>query len=109
MGLTRNFRETVAARVQKDPKFRRALLLEAVEALLGSDLSTGKALLRDFINATLGFEELAAALGKDSKSLHRMLGPGGNPTAENIFAILKELQDAEAIRLHVTANKTRVA
>ena len=109
MALTRKFKETVMARVRKDAKFRRALLSEAVEAFLGGDLDTGKALLRDYINATTGFEETATSIGKDSKSLHRMLGPKGNPTAENIFSIIKVLQDADDISLHVKADKHQAA
>ena len=49
----REFRDTVTKRVQKDARFRRALLIEAVDALLESDLATGKALLRDYVNATM--------------------------------------------------------
>ena len=109
MALTRDFKTTVAARVRRDAKFRRALLIEAVEAFLAEDLATGKALLRDYINATLTFEGLAKILDKDSKSLHRMLGPKGNPTAENIFAVIKALQDAEAVRLQVKAEKNKAA
>ncbi len=109
MALTRDFKETVAMRVQKDARFRRALLAEAVETLLEGDLDTGKSLLRDYINATIGFEGLAQAIGKESKSIHRMLGPKGNPTAENIFLIVKVLQDADKISLHVKANINKAA
>jgi DNA-binding phage protein len=109
MVLTRQFRETVAKRVQSDARFRRALLIEAVESLLDGDLATGKVLLRDYINATLGFEALAERLGKDSKSVHRMLGPNGNPRADNIFAIIKVLQDNDDLRLQVKISKSRAA
>ncbi len=109
MVLTREFRETVATRVQKDARFRRALLIEAVEALLESDLLTGKALLRDYINATIGFEALADVLDKDSKSIHRMLGPKGNPRADNIFSIIKVLQDMDEVRLQVKAVRSNAA
>lgn len=109
MVLTRDFKETVAVRVQKSARFRRALLAEAAETLLDGDLATGKALLRDYINATIGFEVLATEIGKDSKSIHRMLGPKGNPTAENIFTIVKTLQDIDKISLHVKAGKYEAA
>lgn len=59
MALTRDFRETVWASAQRDKKFRIALLSEATEALLAGDTATGKAILRDYVNATLGFEALA--------------------------------------------------
>ncbi len=109
MALTRNFKETVMKRVRKDAKFRRALLSEAIETFLDGDLDTGKALLRDYINATIGFEALAEEVDKDSKSLHRMLGQKGNPRAENIFHIIKILQDLDSISLRVKAEKNKAA
>ena len=78
MALTREFKDTVAARVQRDPRFREALFTEAMNAYLGGDTGTGKSILRDLVNATVGFEELASLLKKPSKSLHRMLAPHGN-------------------------------
>lgn len=109
MVLTRDFKETLAARVKSDARYRRALLAESVETLLEGDLKTGKSLLRDYINATIGFEKLARIIGKDSKSIHRMLGSKGNPTAENIFSIVKALQDTEKISLHVKPNTKKAA
>jgi hypothetical protein len=85
MALTKEFRETVYRRAQRDAAFRKAMLTEAVNAYLGGDEATGKAALRDVINATIGFEQLAAAVRKPSKSLHRMLGPRGNPNTANFF------------------------
>lgn len=92
MALTREFKETVAARVQRDSRFREALFTEAINAYLSGETATGKAMLRDFVNATVGFEELATALKKPSKSLHRMLAPRGNPSTENFFGIVNTLQ-----------------
>ena len=96
MALTRDFRETVQARVARDASYRRALLAEAVNELLAGELRVGKSILRDYVNATIGFEGLAAEIGKSSKSLQRMLSSSGNPTAENLLAILKVLQEHEA-------------
>ena len=98
MALTREFRETTYARAQQDAAFRKALLTEAVNAYLGGDEATGKAILRDVINSTIGFEQLAIAVGKPSKSLHRMLGPRGNPSTANFFGILRVLQDRAGVR-----------
>ena len=56
MALTREFKDTIAARVQRDPRFREALFTEAMNAYLGGDTKTGKAILRDLVNATIGFE-----------------------------------------------------
>ncbi len=103
MALTRDFKATVAARAQRDPRFREALFTEAINAYLGGDTVAGKAILRDLVNATVGFEELAAEIKKPSKSLHRMLAPHGNPSTENFFGIVSALQKKTRVRLHVTA------
>ena len=63
---------------------------------------TGKAILRDYIKATAGFEKLGAAAGTPAKSLIRMLGPRGNPQARNLFGIIGYLQKHAGIELHVT-------
>jgi len=101
MPLTREFRETVRARAQKDARYRAAMLTEAINELLAGDLGTGKALLRDYVNATITFDHLAEVTDIPVKSLQRMLGPRGNPTAENLFAVIKALQIAEHITLAV--------
>jgi hypothetical protein len=59
--------------------------------------------LRDLVNATIGFENLAAAVQKPSKSLHRMLAPRGNPSTANFFEIVRALQKKTRVRLRVTA------
>ena len=59
MPLTRNFRDTVRARAEREPAFRRALFQEAVQALLQGETDEGRAALRAYINATVGFDRLA--------------------------------------------------
>ncbi len=103
MALTRDFKRTIAARAQQDPRFREAMFTEALNAYLSGDTATGKAMLRDLVNATVGFEGLAAEIGAPSKSLHRMLGPSGNPSTENFFGIMGALQKKTGVRLRVTA------
>ena len=103
MPLTRDFKETVRARIERDPAFREALLKEGVECLLAGDAETGKAALRDYINATIGFRELGELTDKSPKSLMRMLGPDGNPQARNLFEIIGCLQEREGLRLTVRA------
>src|SRR5438552_2615143 len=103
MPLTKDFRKTIYARAQRDSSFRKALLTEAVNAYFGGDEATGKTILRDFINATVGFEELAATVRIPSKSLHRMLGPNGNPSTSNFFAVLRALQEKVGVVLKVRA------
>jgi DNA-binding phage protein len=101
MALTRNFRETVQARVTHDPAFRKGLLQDAIESLLAGEVALGKELLRDYINATIGFPDLAKRTELHVKTLHQMFGPKGNPTASNLFRIVAYLQRREGIRLQV--------
>ena len=103
MPLTRDFKETIRARIERDSAFREALLKEGVECLLAGDAETGKAVLREYINATIGFRELGELTDKSPKSLMRMLGPGGNPQARNLFEIIGCLQEREGLRLTVRA------
>jgi putative addiction module killer protein len=105
MALTRSFKETVKARAERDAEFRAALFTEAVEQMLAGDMDTGKAVLRDYINATIGFERLARETGTPAKSLMRMFGPKGNPRAGNLFAVISRLQKASRVRLAVAAGR----
>ena len=103
MPLTRDFKQTIQARVQRDAAFRRELLRESVECFVLADIETGKAVLRDYINATIGFAELAEATRHSTKSLMRMLSPSGNPQARNLFEIVEYLQRKERVRFKVAA------
>ncbi|HKO08463.1 MAG TPA: transcriptional regulator [Alphaproteobacteria bacterium] len=101
MALTRDFKETIQARVRSDAAFRKELLREGIESLLAGDVETGKTVLRDYINATVGFEALGAVTRRSPKSLMRMFGPKGNPQARNLFEIVAYLQKREGVRLEV--------
>jgi DNA-binding phage protein len=87
MALTRDFKRTVAARVRRDPKFAKALFNEAATLFLNGEPGADRLILRDLVNATVGFETLAARTSKPSKSLHRMLSSGGNPSMDNLATI----------------------
>jgi DNA-binding phage protein len=98
---TKNFRALVQDHVRDDPKFAEALLREAIDAMLSGDVETGKAILRDYIKATVGFEALGEATGAPPKSLIRMFGPRGNPQAKNLFGVIGYLQKRAGLELHV--------
>ena len=102
MPLTRDFKETIQARIESDPAFRDELLREGVECLLAGELETGKAILRDYINATIGFEKLSGLTHKPAKSLMRMLGPKGNPQARNLLELIAHLQKASRVRMELS-------
>ena len=103
MALTKSFKDLVQNRVARDPDFAAALLREGIETMLTGDVDTGKAILRDYIKATVGFEKLAEATATPSKSLIRMFGPRGNPQARNLFGVIGYLQKQAGVELHVAA------
>ncbi len=103
VALTRSFKELVQKRVADDPAFGEALLREGIDAMLAGDVDAGKAVLRDYIKATIGFEKLAEATATPPKSLIRMFGPRGNPQARNLFGVIGYLQKQAGVELHVAA------
>jgi hypothetical protein len=108
MPLTHDFNETIRARAQRDPKFRHALLREGVECIINGDLETGKAVLRDYVNATVGFGNLEKRTRIPAKSLMRMLGPKGSPSAANLSNILTTLRKTEGVRFGLALELTAV-
>ena len=105
MALTRDFKETVTARAAADPDFAKALLDEAVTLFLNGEPDTARLILRDLVNATVGFEKLAEEVDRPSKSLHRMLSSSGNPTMSNLSAIITAVKKS----LHVDIKAKVVA
>jgi hypothetical protein len=103
MVLTRGFDQLVQQHIASDQPFGDALLREGIDCLLAGDVETGKAILRNYIKSTVGFEMLGQAIGTQPKSLIRMFGPRGNPQAKNLFNVLEHLQRRAGVRLHVAA------
>ena len=101
MSVTRDFRETINIRVKKDPEFAKALLNEAATLLLNGEPETARLILRDLVNSTTGFEQLAEKTSLPSKSLHRMLSAKGNPTMNNLTAIFSVLCQQLNVNLEV--------
>lgn len=106
MPLTRDFKETIRDRTQRDSKFRKELLREGLEAMLSGEITLAKTILRDYINATVGFTGLAEATHIPPKSLMRMFSTAGNPRAANLFEIVSFLQHREGLRFHVKSTPT---
>jgi len=108
MPLTRSFRETIKEQLAS-VRFRREFLREAVANMVSGDLDTAKAILREYINGTIGFIDLGDALSKSPKSLMRMLSPAGNPQARNLFEIVALLQKIDGTVLEVRASRAAAA
>ena len=101
MALTRDFKQTVVERVERDPEFAKAMLDEAATLFLNGEPDIARRILRDLVNATVGFEGLAATTAKPSKSLHRMLSPKGNPSMDNLAAIFAAVKEKLRVGLVV--------
>jgi len=97
--MTRESSQAVVERVKRDPAFATALVDEALTLFLNGEPDTARIVLRDLVNATVGFEKLAAATGKPAKSLHRMLSTRGNPSMDNLSLILRVLGQRLRVKL----------
>jgi DNA-binding phage protein len=101
MALRKNYRQSVVDRVRRDPEFTKALLDEAAMLFLNGEPETARLILRDLVNATVGFEGLASATAKPSKSLHRMLSAKGNPSMDNLAAIFGAIRRTLKVGIEV--------
>jgi DNA-binding phage protein len=99
--MLKDFSEVLVDRIQREPEFARALLGEAIAVFLNGEPDVSRLLLRDLVNGTIGFEGLAAATGRPSKSLHRMLSAKGNPTMDNLTLIFGVLRQELGVEIQV--------
>jgi DNA-binding phage protein len=107
MITTRDHRETIMARIKREPKFARALYAEAINSFLEGETAIGLSILRDLVNAEISFKELARQTGLGEKSLHRMLNRNGNPTAHNLGAILRSIAEDLGVKPRVEVAASR--
>ncbi|MFJ3467316.1 DNA-binding protein [Pseudomonas sp. NPDC090201] len=103
MALTRSYKETINERIKQDPIFAQGLLDEAATLFLNGEPEVARIILRDLVNATLGFEALARETDKPSKSLHRMLSSSGNPNMDNLAAIFAAMGSWLKVEIQVHA------
>lgn len=101
MAITRDYKQTIIERAKRDPKFAEALVNEAASLFLNGEAETARIILRDIVNATVGFEELAVVTTKPSKSLHRMLSARGNPSMDNLATIFSAVRKKLGIGFEV--------
>ncbi len=107
MALTREFRQTITARVERDPAFARSLFDEAASLFLNGEAEPARLVLRELVNATVGFEALARATRTPSKSLHRMLSSSGNPSMDNLATIFRAL--GKKLKVGIAVRTVRAA
>ena len=103
MPRTRNLRVTIWERIECGPTFRKTLIKDGVNCLLAGDVEVGKSVLRNTVNASVGFRKVGKITHNSPKILMRMLGPNGNLQARNLVEISRCLQDYEGLHLRVQA------
>ena len=96
---TVKFDAAIKKMVENKPEIGTQMLEDAINAFLSSDLNEARVLLRQYVNATLGFKELARLTGKQDKNLMRALSTNGNPTMATFVEILGALQKASGVTL----------
>jgi hypothetical protein len=109
MALTRDFKETIMARAQRDGAFRREMLKSGVELMFSDDAedaAIGREQIRDYINATIGFQDLGKLVDRSPKGLMRMFSSQGNPRHDSLRAVLGQLQAQEGVRIRITLRRT---
>ena len=95
-------RERVKSRIRSDDAFGDAIFTEAIEVLLANDMPTAKSVLFDYIDATIGFEELAVQSAIPADALREMFSPSGDPSAGELFGVLSILQQHQGIQFEVS-------
>ncbi|MGK7885077.1 MAG: transcriptional regulator [Crocosphaera sp.] len=106
MAVTHQFQATVQKRIETDTEFRLSLLTEAINCLIHGEFTIGKSILRDYINATIGFTKLGTLTHQSSKSLMSMFSDTGNPQAKNLLEIIAQLQKIEGVEIDVQINES---
>ncbi len=71
--------------------------------MVDGDLAIALGQIRDLVNATIGFDALAAETGILKPSLMRMLSSESNPQSGNLLAIMKALVRHVGVHLTVRA------
>lgn len=101
MALARDYKETINKRAKQDPEFAKALLDEALALFINGEPDVARLILRDLVNSTIGFEELARKTSKPNKSIQRMLSANGNPTMDSLSIILKAISEKLNVNVEV--------
>ncbi|HEV7779269.1 MAG TPA: transcriptional regulator [Luteibacter sp.] len=92
--LSIDYRETVIARIQREPEFARALLEDVINMTANGEAAEARETLRMLVHASGGFESMAERTHINAKSLHRMLGPKGNPAFSAVSTVMAEISQS---------------
>lgn len=85
--------------VAENPNMVAEMLEGALNLILSGEVDAGRILLKNYVDVTIGFPELARRIGKDEKNLRRSLSERGNPTANNLFNIVQACASASNVTI----------
>ena len=94
MALTVDVKEAIIARARSDSEFADGILEQSAECLLNGEVNVGKLILRDYIDAILGIEQLSRLTGMPPDDIEHMLEPDGSPETDDL------LETINCIRQH---------
>lgn len=103
MALSKEIQKFFVEQTQRSPEYRSLLLADAAQNILHGELQLAREKIKIAVHSSVGFESLGKKLGKSPKSLPRSFGPGGNPTAKRLIAVLTALHDFLDVSLEVKA------
>jgi len=67
MAHARDFKDTIRARVARDPRFRKELLREGINSMIDGDLATAKTVLRDYSNFQITIRSISSSETSSSR------------------------------------------
>jgi|DeeseametaMP1786_FD_contig_21_1114878_length_1069_multi_8_in_0_out_0_2 DNA-binding phage protein len=89
--------EIIVEELKNDREFLKVHICHAITSLFNKEFSEGCLMIRDIVNATIGFKELSLKLNKSDKALMQMLAKSSNPTIENLFSIISAVLEHERL------------
>lgn len=95
MQLTEDFKTVLFQRMDREPGFREALLDEIVACLNQDDWVVGKLMLGDFVEGTLGINQLGKLTHRSPASLTQILDPEINSETQDLFDLVDYLRKNE--------------
>lgn len=93
----KNAKDLIVEELREDADLRKTHLKDAIACLIMGESRTGRLMLRNIVNATIGFEYLQGEVGMPAKSIMRMLSAAGNPNSDNLFKIINFLIKHEGL------------
>lgn len=87
--------EVTVEELKKDREFLRHYLEETISSFFKNEQAVACLMLRDIVNATIGFPALAKKLGTTDKGIMQKLTKESNPSVKSVFSIIQSVLEHE--------------